>query len=477
MERLPEGAGVVIDKNDTRTILLYYIDGKPWTYLADSLIDYNGESITGNIYKAKVINTYVQGTAFLDVGIEQDVMIPNRKYVDGDYVMVQAVNDDHDQKTYKASTVITLNSMLLVLCPNEKTEINYSQKFTPSQKNRLKSYENELLRIIAQELGSARLILRTIASKFDFDDILSELYGLIERWRIIKRKFQTQTKPGLIWQGETKEEIFRLNYMPFADYVITNSKDVVNLAEKLRIPDVRYVGEDEFISFSELIDKDYRELASGVVFLDDGKINLRFDYTESCTFIDVNSGAYHSSKSREDALLDINVKAAKEIARQISLRNIGGPILIDFITMRSEENNQKLIQCLRNETAKDRLKCKVFSEVTRLGMVEMIRARRFRRTDSDLIFTCPTCGGTGMVFSPKLEILKMMADTRLKLCSLYFGNKSKTLRISLSKDFEPNVTEYVREYLRGMFPNDTILFDVLPPENDNGAKYVFHWEI
>ena len=166
---------------------------------------------------------------------------------------------------------------------------------------------------------------------------------------------------------------------------------------------------------------------------------LVIDQTEAVNVIDVNTGAFvGSSKNVQETILSTNIEASLSIARQIRLRNLGGIIIIDFINMKSDRNRRNVLRFLENALRKDRAKIRV-NGFTRLGLVEMTRARTYESTDRILHSTCPTCGGRGRVKTIESvcrEIFRELAliknkDTDLVLIHASL-DVSKTLRADKS---------------------------------------------
>jgi ribonuclease G len=120
------------------------------------------------------------------------------------------------------------------------------------------------------------------------------------------------------------------------------------------------------------------------------------EQTEALTAIDVNSGRYFGKKDHERNSLKINLEAAREIARQLRLRDIGGLIVIDFIDMEREENKQKVMNELRKEFAHDRAITRM-EEMSRFGLVEMTRQRIRPSLIYNITEPCPLCNGTGLI--------------------------------------------------------------------------------
>ena len=133
---------------------------------------------------------------------------------------------------------------------------------------------------------------------------------------------------------------------------------------------------DDAVSLSTLyhIRGNMEELLNSKVWLPSGA-NIIIETFETLTIIDVNSGKNQSRK--EDAIFQINLEAAREIARQLRLRNISGMIIVDFINLKSQEQKEELIRCIRQELKKDTVPAQ-FIDITRLGLVELTRKKIYK---------------------------------------------------------------------------------------------------
>jgi ribonuclease G len=133
---------------------------------------------------------------------------------------------------------------------------------------------------------------------------------------------------------------------------------------------------------------------------------LIIEPTEALVSIDVNSGRYTGKKDPEKTVLKTNVEAAREIARQLRLRDVGGIIVCDFIDMEQKANRDKVLGELRQHLSRDRARTKAFA-VSDLGLIEMTRQRVRQSHLQSMTMACPTCAGTGRVFTPE-SILRRM---------------------------------------------------------------------
>ncbi len=151
------------------------------------------------------------------------------------------------------------------------------------------------------------------------------------------------------------------------------------------------------------------------------------DHAEALVAIDVNTGRFTGKKNQEETILRTNLEAAKEIPRQLRLRDIGGIIVIDFIDMEIEANKRAVLEELRNQLRKDRARTKAFA-VSDLGLVEMTRQRERSSLLHYYTEDCPHCGGLGKV--PSLESVGMAVERMLKRAGRDIGEKRLELHVS-----------------------------------------------
>ena len=148
---------------------------------------------------------------------------------------------------------------------------------------------------------------------------------------------------------------------------------------------------------------------------------LIFDYAEAFTVIDVNTGRFVGSSGRlEDTITRNNIEAAREVMRQLRLRDIGGIIVIDFIDMASAKNRAEVLKVLQAELEKDRTKTYLV-EISPLGLVEMTRQNVTEGVREILTRTCPTCGGEGVVLSE--QTMAVEAERRLRRLARVVGRR------------------------------------------------------
>ena len=199
--------------------------------------------------------------------------------------------------------------------------------------------------------------------------------------RVIREHFTADFRRMLI---EDKD-----SYDSVVEYLRSTAPDLVSKVQ---------LYEDELSLFERYhVDDQLRKALERRVYLPSGG-HLVIDRTEALTVIDVNTGKFVGSSSLEETVLQNNLEAAEEIGRQLRLRDIGGIIVIDFIDMEKEKNQQQVLRRLRETLAKDKTRTQVF-EVSHLGLVEMTRKNVSAGLLEHFSEPCPHCEGRGVLLN------------------------------------------------------------------------------
>ncbi len=383
--------------------------------------------IVGNIYKGKVLKILpaIQA-AFIDIGKYKNAFLYVKDAVSwefedelfgesnhqerelppieevltpGQEVIVQITKEPLGTKGPRVTTNLTIPGHYLILLPTIK-KVGISRRIINEQ-------ERERLKNIAEELCPIDygVIVRTAAEGAVKEDLEKDLHYLLKMWKSLENKMENKPPPSLIYQDlEIVPKILRDILSEDVDEVLTDSLPeyrralsfakgfIPKLSGRIKLYD-REEPIFEFFKVEEAIEK----ALSRKVFLPGGGY-IVIDETEALISIDVNSGKFKKSANLEETALNVNCKAAKEIARQLRLRNVGGIIVIDFIDMKFEDNKKKLIEVLEWELSKDRAKTKIVN-MSDLGLIEMTRKRVKKSLGRSLTMTCPYCEGKGRVKS------------------------------------------------------------------------------
>ncbi len=324
--------------------------------------------------------------------------------------MVQVLKQQGGTKGVRVTTHITLPGRNVVLMPTVE-HIGVSRRISDDEdRDRLKKM---IARIKPEGMG---VIVRTAGERATEEDYAQEIRFLYRMWERIKAKAEYLNAPRLIHSEESL--LFRITRDYFTDDVgrfIINDEDQyqrvladVNIMQPDMSDRVIYYDKNDCIFDAYNIESKINKALQRRIWLKSGSY-LVIDEAEALTAIDVNTGKYTGDHDLQETILKTNLEAAREIARQLRLRDIGGIIIIDFIDMESEENKSRVVNELVGELKKDRTKTNVIG-MTELGLVEMTR-KKLRKTLSATVMTsCPCCGGTGRVISAASSAMRLRRE-------------------------------------------------------------------
>ena len=388
----------------------------------------NEEKQVGNIYKGKVVNV-LQGmqAAFVDIGLEKNGflyggdMCVDGKLVShngtnapldlplktGDIILCQVLKDEFGNKGPRITMNISLPGRVLVMAPLVN-HIALSRKIL-DEESRLRLAEL----VLTKKLNNAGYIIRTEALDATEDEIELELAELDAKWKRINYDFdRCALFTKLYGEDDLAVRAIRDLINGDVDNVIVNDIATLDMIKRefaflyAKNPEKfkYYDGCDSLLNHYGLnpqIDK----LLHRNVTLSNGAY-LVIDRTEALTVIDVNTGKYVGEKNLEDTVFVTNKIAAKEIARQIRLRNLGGIIIVDFIDMIDDEHKTEVLELLEHEMARDRLKCTLVG-MTGLGLVQITRKKMRSMLEDTLLQVCPYCDGNSYVQSLEHVVMRI----------------------------------------------------------------------
>ncbi len=355
------------------------------------------KSIVGNIYLARVTKIIKPISAvFLDLGFSKAYM----QYIDksvktGDEILVQVLKDPILDKKAFVTTDISLSKKYIVLLPTSN-EIKISKKI----------YNNEVKDRFYQLLEDFEygFVVRTEASNASDDEIINEVTELISIYKEIEKKKNRILKNRLVYEDYTFDSIIEKEYISDVDEIISNKKINISFDNFKYHKGINNVFDEYRIN--EKIDVALHRK----IVLNQG-IFITIDETEAFTAIDVNSGKYIGNNKTEETFLQVNILAAKEIARIIKLRNISGIIIIDFINMKDEKNIKHLINVLNKYFRKDGARPKIHG-ITSLGLMEITRRKNRKSLLNEIYTNCDYCLD-GRVLSKDIVASKMIDEVIL----------------------------------------------------------------
>ncbi|PZE19978.1 Rne/Rng family ribonuclease [Paenibacillus xerothermodurans] len=389
------------------------------------LVEYDSEArgaeqLAGNMYLGRVM-TVLQGmqAAFLDIGLDKNAFL----YIDdilpahmdkqpkhkppitdliqaGQTLLVQVVKEPSGSKGARVTTHHSIPGRWGVYMPNADY-VGVSRKIeNESERSRLKQVAERRL------LPGEGFIARTAAEGVSEDLLAADLEELRERWAAVrslvdqpgKLPRKVYTDYGLLTRWvrdgfqDNVDQLWVDEKEAYATLLSMVQLSAPKLSERVKLFDNR--GCSLFASYH--VDEQLQSGFKRKVWLDNGGY-LIVDYTEALTVFDVNTGKYTGSVDLEQTACDTNLAAAKDIARLLRLRDIGGLIVIDFIDMELAANRQRVLEVLVEETKKDRTKAVVVGW-TKLGLVELTRKKVKDGKQKLHVTRCSACDGNGWVW-------------------------------------------------------------------------------
>ena len=357
----------------------------------------------------------------------------------GQNLPVQVTKEPIGTKGCRVTAQISLPGRFLVYMP-------YASKVGVSRKIESREQRAKLREMVSKLLpkDAGGVIVRTVAEGVTEEHFRREIESLLQLWRKINRKKTFVRRAPALLQRETSltRGIIRDLFSTKVDALNVDSKELYNEIEQyLNQIDPELMSRVHlYAEATPLFDKfdiesEIRDLFKARVELPTGG-SLIIQPTEALISIDVNTGRYTGKKDPEKTILRTNLEAAREIARQIRLRDIGGIIVCDFIDMETRSNREKVLQELRTHLGRDRARTKALA-VSELGLVEMTRQRVRPSLWHSMTTDCPTCAGTGRVFTP--EVVSRRLERALKRAGHEHRERQLTVRL------HPEVALYLLE--------------------------------
>jgi ribonuclease G len=407
-------------------------------------------TIVGNIYKGRVTKVLPgMQSAFVDLGLERDAFLyvsdviedfedfetdggdelqlddvsnhrPEASISDllreGQEIVVQVSKDTIAGKGARITSHITLPGRFLVYMPTV-SHIGVSRRIEDEgERARLK----EILERI-RPAGLGGFIVRTAGEERNEDDFVADLKYLVDLWEQIRRRAEKSSAPSVIHHDldlvlRTIRDVLSPEFKSVWVDSVDQYQRIVEFLDHIQpalVSRVRLFRRDEPIFEEFGIDSEIAKALKSKVWLRSGGY-IVINQTEALVAIDVNTGKYVGKKNLEETVFRTNLEAAKEIVRQIRLRDLGGIIVLDFIDMEDPQNRERLFETLENEIKKDRSKTKIL-QISEFGLIEMTRKRVRQSLERSLTQACPYCGGSGRIKSNTtiaLEIWRELMKVR-----------------------------------------------------------------
>ncbi|MEY4642206.1 MAG: hypothetical protein RLZZ227_2200 [Pseudomonadota bacterium] len=385
----------------------------------------NKRGPVGNIYHGKVVRVMPgMQAAFVEIGLERagfihaaDIALlgPDGFEVpqeqersiaellhEGQHLVVQVVKEPIATKGARLTTHLSIAARYLVHMPHNK-HLGISQRIENEEERQrlLTALGNSVAQAGAQDQGG--FILRTAAEGVSESELLVDIRFLRRVWGAVARRIGETKDVSVIYSDLVlymramrdllKPQVERIRVDDRQIY-----EEVLQFAREF-IPEIErnvelYQGERPLFDVFGIEDEIQKALSRAVRLKSGG--NLVIDQNEAMTTIDVNTGAFLGSHNQEETIYKTNLEAAKAIARQLKVRNIGGIIIIDFIDMADEEHQRQVLRTLQKALERDPARTRI-SPISELGLVQMTRKRTRESLQQILCHECPTCKGRASI--------------------------------------------------------------------------------
>ena len=274
--------------------------------------------------------------------------------------------------------------------------------------------------------GGGGFIVRTAGEQHNEDDFRADMKYLIDLWDQIRRRADKASAPTLIHHDldlvlRTIRDVLTPEFKTVWVDSVEQYQRIVEFLDQIQpalVARVRLYRREEPIFDEFGIEAEIAKALNSKVWLKSGGY-IVINQTEALVAIDVNTGKYVGKKNLEETVFRTNLEAAKEIVRQIRLRDLGGIIVLDFIDMEDLANRAALFEAFENEIKKDRSKTKIL-QISEFGLIEMTRKRVRQSLERSLTQPCPYCSGSGRIKSNTTISLEIWREL-MKLRDLHEG--------------------------------------------------------
>jgi ribonuclease G len=452
--------------------------------LVELLVDRpDARRMVGDIYLGRVeaVKAGLQA-AFVDIGTEKsaflhasDVVLPDEQTAAGDDddeesesedkprrkrtrevpiqevvksgqdIIVQVSKEPISTKGPRVTADVSLAGRFLVYMPYA-ARVGVSRKIGErAERQRLRKMVEEIL-----PPDSGGVIVRTVSEDATQETFGRELQTLMNTWKRVKKKTNFVRAPAVLHrETNLTRGLIRDLFSEKVEQVTVDSKQVhgeileylkgvgPELAERVKLY------EEQVPLFDKAnIEHEIRDLFKRRCDLPSGGY-LIIEPTEALVSIDINSGRYTGKKDPEKTILRTNLEAAREVARQLRLRDVGGIVVADFIDMEVKGNRDKVLQELRTHLGRDRARTKAFA-VSDLGLIEMTRQRVRQSHLQNMTTACTTCHGTGRVFTAETVVRRVERSIR----RITVEGKRDHMLVKLHPDVAMYVLEQERDFVK-----------------------------
>jgi ribonuclease G len=462
---------------------------------------HRSSSLVGNLYRGKVTRVLPgMQAAFVNLGLARDAFLyvreaggiyeefgdlfldeegqpitpdPETATIDnllrqGQEVLVQVVKDPLGSKGARLTTHITLPGRFLVYLPTV-TQSGVSRRITDQD-------ERDRLRAIVEAFDEpGGWIVRTAGEGVDPEDLEADRSELLQLWKRIQTASERAHSPTLLHHElspmlravrdlftESVREAWVDDEVAFQDIL-----EFLEQSDPTLVPRLKLFRRTTDLMTAFGIDRELEKALRPKVWMKSGGY-IMVNQTEALVAIDVNTGKFVGSTSLEDTVFQLNLEAAREIVRQLRLRDLGGIIVIDFIDMEKPENREQLYDKLSEELQSDRARTQLLP-MSDIGLVQLTRKRTRPSLDHTLSRVCPYCHGSGRIKAVATVCLEIRRDILAAIDGLQGQQVSMVVH--------PEVSHYLQGPFRDLLRELEDIHEVQVILRENPLLHIEQYEI
>ncbi len=376
-----------VDIGHKKDAFLHYTDLGP---RLKSLLKYTKGTASGSINTASLDNFTIEPDINKNGKIDQ---VLNKK----DTILVQILKEPISTKGPRLSCEITIPGRYIVLSPFSDT-VAVSKKISSSD-------ERARLRTLVESIRPKNfgIIVRTAAEGKKVADLHEELSMMLDKWKTVHEELHKSTPPQkLLSELDKTTSIMRDILSDSFNRIVINDKELYTNVKNFMAsisPDqvniVKHYKSARPIFDAHGVTRQIKSSFGKTATMNSGAY-LVIEHTEAMHVIDVNSGHKVTSGNQAEAILNVNLESADEIARQLRLRDIGGIIIVDFIDMRVADHRKQLLNRMRDAMKKDRAQHTILP-LSKFGLLQITRQRVRPEVNISTAELCPSCNGTGKI--------------------------------------------------------------------------------
>ncbi|MGN0890352.1 MAG: ribonuclease E/G [Candidatus Spyradenecus sp.] len=394
------------------------------------------ERLVGCIFKGRIQNLeHDLQAAFVDIGLKKNAflhywdMIPDeeagladeedegrqtsrrrrisnediaKRFPPGSEIVVQVTKGPIGTKGPRVTANLSLPGRYLVMMPSAKSTRGVSRKIADAKERlRLKKILDRLP--LPPGVG---IIVRTVGAGANQRAFCRDLRNILDVWGQLQNNIKTLRAPACVYsEPDLVERVVRDWLTEDIDRVTIDDEEAYNRIREVAGRISRRARRVIELYKGHLPIFDHYGVETQMEEAFRRKVNLKsggylvIDETEALIAVDVNTGRHRGKGSQEEAILEVNLEAVEEVARQMRLRNIGGLVVIDLIDMKSRKHQNQIYKAMKAAVRRDRARTNVLP-ISELGLMEMTRQRQEESLLSQMYIDCPYCKGHGVIKSP-----------------------------------------------------------------------------